>query len=139
MRLFAVSGFLLATASLFLSLTLSANAETCPQILRTLQLDDRGSDVAALQTFLQNHGFLSSIDQSGYFDTATQTAVQKYQAGLGIVSSGSPSTTKWGIVGPTTLAALSTCKLPVAKKVVTPVYRYTGGVQAPVTSTSETS
>src|SRR6185295_12563709 len=43
----------------------------------------------------------------GYFGSLTQAAVQRFQAAQGIVSSGTPSTTGYGRVGPTTMARIN--------------------------------
>lgn len=66
-----------------------------------------GADVTQLQQFLARD---SSIYPegiiSGFYGSLTQAAVQRFQAKNAIVSSGSPSTTGYGRVGPKTLAAL---------------------------------
>ena len=45
---------------------------------------------------------------TGYFGPLTETAVQTWQTSHNILSSGSPSTTGWGVVGPKTRAAMAT-------------------------------
>lgn len=93
-------------------IALPAAAANCPLITRTLQVDDSGADVSALQTYLMNIGYLKPVVKGGYFDIPTLQAVQKYQATLRIISSGTPATTGWGIVGKATASALAACKRP---------------------------
>lgn len=82
---------------------------TCPQISRTLSHGSRGSDVTALQQYFISIGVLGSSSATGYFGPLTEGAVQEWQASRGIVSSGSPATTGWGVVGPRTRIALANC------------------------------
>jgi hypothetical protein len=44
---------------------------------------------------------------SGYFGALTEKAVQRWQAKYNVVSSGSPATTGYGVVGPRTAAAIA--------------------------------
>jgi peptidoglycan hydrolase-like protein with peptidoglycan-binding domain len=81
----------------------------CLSIQRTLALDDRGGDVQKLQQYLSRIGLLDAIQVTGYFNTDTQHALQQWQKAEGIVSSGSPATTNWGVVGPKTRAVLAHC------------------------------
>jgi hypothetical protein len=81
---------------------------SCPAFTRTLSEGMQGSDVAALQFFLQNDYYAQYRGSvNGYFDAATTAAVQRYQAGYGIVSYGSPNTTGYGLVGPGTRASIN--------------------------------
>jgi|GEM_PF-6959171 len=54
---------------------------------RTLRVGDRGNDVIALQTFLENNGFLRipANVSKGYYGGLTRSAVSKYQASVGIL------------------------------------------------------
>lgn len=88
--------------------TMGGTSTKCPSLTRTLSEGMQGSDVAELQLFLSrdNYGkFLGGV--SGYFDSATTLSVQRYQAGYGIVSSGTPEATGFGIVGPGTRASIA--------------------------------
>ena len=76
----------------------------CPAFKRVLAYGANGDDVVQLQKFLVSQGLLSSDSATGFFGPMTQAAIQKLQATNGIVSSGDPSTTGWGIIGPTTRA-----------------------------------
>lgn len=76
----------------------------CVQILRPLTFGAQGTDVTALQNTLIGAGDLPAGSATGFFGTATQTAVQKVQAQNGIVASGDPTTTGFGAVGPNTRA-----------------------------------
>ncbi|HEY4517143.1 MAG TPA: peptidoglycan-binding domain-containing protein [Candidatus Paceibacterota bacterium] len=101
-----------ATALLFLaspSFSLAAIQSfpsACPTLARTLARGARGADVSALQTFLIARGLLASDSATGFFGALTQTAVQKFQASQAIVSSGTPASTGYGLVGKKTRAAI---------------------------------
>ena len=80
----------------------------CPTIVRTLSLGSNGTDVASLQRFLaQNPLIYPEGAVTAYFGAFTQSAVQRWQSVYNIVSSGSPSTTGYGAVGPRTRAAIA--------------------------------
>jgi len=74
----------------------------CPLIARALLAGARGGDVANLQTFLAEEGYFDRKNISSYFGPLTQSALRKWQAAQGIVSSGDAATTGWGAVGPRT-------------------------------------
>jgi len=81
---------------------------------RTLTIGSTGAEVALLQVLLNAHGFIIAASGPGspgneteYFGALTQTAVQEFQKAQGIVSSGSPTVTGYGLVGPKTREALS--------------------------------
>jgi peptidoglycan hydrolase-like protein with peptidoglycan-binding domain len=64
--------------------------------------------VTNIQTFLaSNPSFYPEGLITGYYGTLTRAAVQRFQAFYGIVSSGSPSTTGYGRVGPATMARMN--------------------------------
>ena len=82
-------------------------------INKTLDYGIKDPQVKELQIWLNANGF--TVAQSGpgspgnetdYFGPATQKAVQKFQASSGIVSSGTPTTTGYGRVGPLTLSKI---------------------------------
>lgn len=76
---------------------------SCPNIVRTLKTGLSGSDVTALQAFLAADSRIYPEGTiSGYFGTLTQYAVQRFQARHGLVTSGTPNTTGYGVVGPAT-------------------------------------
>ena len=80
----------------------------CPTLVRTLSLGSSGTDVANLQGFLaQNPLIYPEGTVTGYFGMFTQDAVQRWQSAYGVVSSGSPATTGYGIVGAHTRAAIA--------------------------------
>ncbi|HTR18677.1 MAG TPA: peptidoglycan-binding protein [Candidatus Paceibacterota bacterium] len=80
----------------------------CPQIGRVLGLGSSGSDVSSLQAFLAANPSIYPEGQiTGYYGALTQAAVQRWQVTYHIVSSGSPSTTGYGQVGPRTAAAMA--------------------------------
>ena len=86
----------------------SAPVAGCPQITHTLQLGDSGSDVSALQQFLARDTTVYPEGLvTGYFGSLTESAVQRWQAKYNIVSSGTASSTGYGLVGPRTGAAIT--------------------------------
>jgi putative peptidoglycan binding protein len=91
--------------------TVTSSTDTdiiCPNLIRTLSLGSTGTDVANLQGFLaQNPLIYPEGTVTAYFGTLTQDAVQRWQSVYGIVSSGSPATTGYGVVGPRTRAAIA--------------------------------
>ena len=96
--------FVLLTAP---ALVLAATPTSCPTLARTLAFGARGADVSALQQFLISQSLLSSDSATGYFGNLTQAAVQKFQASKAIVSSGTPASTGYGLVGAKTRAAIA--------------------------------
>ena len=82
------------------------------QFKRILALGSSGTDVRALQQFLISRGHLASGLTTGYFGTATQAAVQRFQISRGIVSGGTPETTGDGVVGPRTATAIQGSSAP---------------------------
>ena len=83
----------------------------CPTISRALARGSSGTEVSQLQQFLSQDATVYPEGLvTGYFGALTERAVQRWQAQLGLVSSGSPSTTGYGTIGPRTRAAMrSTC------------------------------
>ncbi|OHA85378.1 MAG: hypothetical protein A2591_01635 [Candidatus Yonathbacteria bacterium RIFOXYD1_FULL_52_36] len=82
---------------------------TYPPLTRPLGLGSRGDDVTTLQRMLaQDSNIYPEGDITGYYGPATQRAIQRFQIQHAIVSSGSPSTTGYGAVGPSTRAQLNT-------------------------------
>lgn len=77
------------------------------KITRNLSFGMRNNDVRILQQILSEAPIGGSdiypeVLITGYFGPATQRAVQRFQCKYGIVCSGSPGTTGWGVVGPRT-------------------------------------
>jgi hypothetical protein len=88
-----------------LVLVSSASAAT---ISRTLDLGSSGADVSSLQVYLATDSNLyPSGLVTGYYGQLTKAAVERYQTREGIVTSGTPATTGYGRVGPTTRASLN--------------------------------
>ncbi|MBM3261733.1 hypothetical protein FJY93_04985, partial [Candidatus Kaiserbacteria bacterium] len=82
-------------------------AGICPTLSRALSHGMSGSDVSSLQQFLaQDPSVYPDRLVTGYYGSLTQAAVQRWQAKNGIVSSGTPSSTGFGVVGPRTRAAM---------------------------------
>ena len=81
----------------------NVSSSACPQFTRNLSLGSNGSDVLSLQRFLVTQGLLGSNAVTGSFGGDTQNAIQTLQTRYNIVSSGTPTTTGWGNVGPKTI------------------------------------
>lgn len=85
-----------------------ASAQTFAPITSQADFGSRGTHVVNIQTFLaSNPSFYPEGLITGYFGSLTRAAVQRFQAFYGIVSSGSPSTTGYGRVGPATMAKMN--------------------------------
>ena len=83
----------------------AANPVSCPSLPRTLSAGSSGGDVYDLQRFLAGGGYFSA-SPTGFFGPVTQAAVQAWQSANGVVSSGDPASTGWGVVGARTRAAI---------------------------------
>lgn len=86
--------------------TIPGAAGLCPSLGRALARGASGSDVEALQQFLVRDGSLLATP-IGYFGPMTEIAVQRFQARMRIVMSGTPASTGYGAVGPATRAAIA--------------------------------
>ncbi len=73
-----------------------------PPISKNLSRGSKTSEVSTLQQFLISQSLLSSDSVTGFFGPLTEEAVKAFQRKYGIVSSGSPSTTGYGSIGPKT-------------------------------------
>jgi peptidoglycan hydrolase-like protein with peptidoglycan-binding domain len=94
--------------ALALGFTQFASAQTYTTLTGTMDVGARGSNVTNLQSYLASNPSLYPEGLvTGYYGSLTRAAVQRFQAFYGIVSSGSPSTTGYGRVGPMTLAKLN--------------------------------
>lgn len=80
-----------------------ATVPICPVFGRSLSVGIRGSDVTALQTYLDAQGYLS-VSPTGYFGPLTQSAVTRWQAQGGVVGLGVSGS---GIFGPLSRAYFS--------------------------------
>jgi peptidoglycan hydrolase-like protein with peptidoglycan-binding domain len=101
----------LATAfavSLLAVLFILPNLVNAAMLTQTLDLNDSNGDVTSLQTYLATNAALyPSGLVTGFFGPLTQAGVQRFQTAQGIVTSGTPETTGYGRVGPTTLARIN--------------------------------
>jgi peptidoglycan hydrolase-like protein with peptidoglycan-binding domain len=85
-----------------------ASAQTFTSITAQAGPGARGANVTNIQTYLaSNPAFYPEGLVTGYYGSLTTAAVQRFQAFYGIVSSGSPTTTGYGRVGPSTLARMN--------------------------------
>ena len=83
----------------------AVSPSSLPIFLRSLSLGSRGDDVRELQKYLaQDKAIYPDGLITGYFGPLTQQAIQKFQKKYEIVSSGTPETTGYGIIGPKTIA-----------------------------------
>ena len=88
--------------------TAGVNSSACPNIGRVLRNGSTGDDVSRLQQFLaRDPSVYPEANVSGYYGGLTQAAVQRWQAKYNVVSSGSPETTGYGMVGPRTAATIA--------------------------------
>ena len=100
----------LATVSMSLVIALSLGTQFAHAAMLTSTLDfgATGADVTSLQNYLATNGSIYPEGLiTGYFGSLTQAAVQRFQNAQGIVTSGTPATTGYGRVGPTTLARIN--------------------------------
>ena len=81
---------------------------SCPLIGRSLKKGASGDDVMRLQQFLaRDPSIYPEGLASGFYGALTESAVKRWQEKYNIVSSGSPDTTGYGVVGPRTAAAIA--------------------------------
>jgi peptidoglycan hydrolase-like protein with peptidoglycan-binding domain len=97
------------------SITTSTSSNSCPNLYRSLYRGARGSDVASLQRFLRSTGDFTYPEITNYYGSATERAVQNWQARNAVVSSGNAGSTGYGVVGPRTRAALQRCNPPISQ------------------------
>jgi peptidoglycan hydrolase-like protein with peptidoglycan-binding domain len=80
---------------------------TPPNITQNLSFGITSEEVRQLQLFLKATGDYTHPTINGFYGTATEDAVKRYQARKGVVSSGTPQTTGYGSVGPSTRTAIA--------------------------------
>lgn len=88
----------------FLGVVGMASAQT---ITANVGPGSTGTNVSNLQRYLSTTNFYPQALVTGYFGSLTTQAVQRFQVFYGIVSSGSPSTTGYGNVGPLTRSRIN--------------------------------
>ncbi len=87
---------------------IGSNSSACPLVGRSLKKGISGDDVARLQQFLaRDRTVYPEATVSGYYGALTEAAVQRWQVKYNIVSSGTPATTGYGVVGPRTASAIA--------------------------------
>lgn len=80
----------------------------CSIIPEDLQIGSSGEDVSKLQSFLSKDGNIYPQGLvTGYFGQDTQEAVQRWQMLQGIVATGTPQSTGYGVVGPRTRSEIN--------------------------------
>lgn len=99
----------------------SSSVSTCLNLSRSLYLgvsdSESAGEVTKLQQFLTNTGHYTYGKATGYYGPATQQAVQAWQAEKKLVSSGSPETTGFGMVGPSTRSEMARGCVSISKPV----------------------
>jgi len=84
------------------------DSSSCPLIGRSLKRGASGDDVKRLQQFLARDSSIYPEGlATGYYGALTEAAVKRWQVRYNIVSSGTPESTGYGVVGPRTAAAIS--------------------------------
>ncbi len=84
------------------------DSSSCPLIGQSLKRGSSGNDVTRLQQFLARDPSIYPEGQvSGYYGALTEAAVQRWQVKYNIVSSGTPGSNGYGVVGPRTAAAIA--------------------------------
>lgn len=117
-----------------------ASAQTFAPITSQAGPGSRGANVSNIQAFLASTpSFYPEGLITGYFGTLTQAAVQRFQAFYGIVSSGSPSSTGYGRVGPSTMTKMNALiaggSVPTTGDISAP---YISGITTATSSTGAT-
>ncbi len=88
--------------------TISSPAAISAILSVTLRIGNSGEDVTRLQQLLaQDPSIYPEGKITGYFGPLTEQAVERFQKKYDLVSSGTPVTTGYGIVGPKTRAKLA--------------------------------
>lgn len=85
----------------------SGTRVVCPGLKTTLAFGSEGDEVLQLQVYLQSEGYYERTFRRGFFDAATEAAVQQWQYEHGLVLSGTPATTGYGVVGPRTRSLMA--------------------------------
>ena len=84
------------------------DSSSCPLIGRSLKRGSSGEDVTRLQQFLARDAAIYPEGLvTGYYGPLTEAAVKRWQAKYNIVSSGTPASTGYGVVGPRTATAIA--------------------------------
>jgi len=108
-------------------------------VTTTLDFGSSGSQVTELQTYLATSASIYPEGLiTGYYGPLTQAAVQRFQAAQGIVSSGSPTTTGYGRVGPMTIARLNILMGGVASNITWDTVPVQSNISLQYTNTTAT-
>ncbi len=88
--------------------TTSTTVVAMPDIFHALlAIGSRNDEVRLLQDFLIGQGLLAGGNNTGFFGAKTQEAVRQFQKKYGLVASGTPATTGYGLVGKRTRQKLN--------------------------------
>ena len=88
-------------------LTSQTTGTSPPALTHNLYRSLKSNDVKILQTFLFNQNYITADSITSFFGPLTEKAAQAFQKANNIVSTGSPSTTGYGSVGPKTRAKIN--------------------------------
>jgi peptidoglycan hydrolase-like protein with peptidoglycan-binding domain len=106
-----------------LSASITQNPIT-PTLTRTLSIGSDGDDVRTLQQILNLLGYPVALSGTGsvgqestHFGPATEKAVKSFQKDKGIVSTGGPASTGYGLVGAKTRAILISAYVASGKSI----------------------
>ena len=91
------------------SVTLPSSTISTPRITITANLYPGIShpQVVQLRNFLRTNGYLNHSSNTDFYDSFVTEAVRKFQRENNIVSSGTPETTGYGLIGPRTRNAIN--------------------------------
>ena len=85
----------------------ASNIQACPLFGKGLKRGSSGDDVRRLQQFLaRDPGVYPEGIANGSYGPLTEVAVKRWQVKFSIVTSGTPASTGFGVVGPGTTAAM---------------------------------
>jgi peptidoglycan hydrolase-like protein with peptidoglycan-binding domain len=76
--------------------------------------------VQSLQSFLIQQNYLAPTNNTGFYGSLTQKAVEKYQCARNLICSGTEVSTGYGVVGPKTRAKLNGSSSYVSTSKLTP-------------------
>jgi hypothetical protein len=111
------------------------------KIKSTLSIGSKGEEVKVLQRVLSKENLLPATLNTGYYGTLTEVAVQRLQKKYNIVTTGSPNTTGFGVVGKKTqdLVNKLNSKIPAPSSTSESLLLPTGGSSSSNTTSSSGS
>lgn len=99
--------------------SLTTPSGVCIELSRTLKLGSTDAntegEVGKLQRYLTNTGHYTHGSVTGFYGVATERAVQNWQRTNGVVTSGTPATTGYGVFGQNTREKMKSGCVPQSK------------------------